>query len=281
MVKNFQSNEGEWKGRKEDLALYEFYKKITGDINATEIILKEHNNGHNLPNEHTEGNNESISECIEPESRHIESEEDKIIRGQSNEEINEPKKVESKGECSKQMNIEYEEERVKEDNNPKEPLHKDNDLISFAFEEQSTPIALVNHTLDKACSSQNSDPITSQKIANVKRQLLIDGETIPTPFKNALFWPKTEKKDNKRRKKEKIPFVATSEQWQQYHLKKEEAKLEKERQKMARAEERLKKKEDRMNLKKINEQKKLEMKANKRKKKGLKLHQIQKNQRNG
>lgn len=66
---------------------------------------------------------------------------------------------------------------------------------------------------------------------------------IPSPFKRALFWPENTEKPGKRRSKEKIPSVVTSKQWQEYHEKKEEAKLQKEKLKLERAEARRLKKE--------------------------------------
>ncbi|KAK5637796.1 hypothetical protein RI129_000024 [Pyrocoelia pectoralis] len=64
--------------------------------------------------------------------------------------------------------------------------------------------------------------------------------SIPTPFKRALFWTPSQdkKKDIKRNAKEKIPAVASSAQWQEYHQKKEAKKqleiLEKEEKKQQR-----------------------------------------------
>ncbi|KAJ3665228.1 hypothetical protein Zmor_000733 [Zophobas morio] len=48
---------------------------------------------------------------------------------------------------------------------------------------------------------------------------------IPSPFKKALFWPqKDELKTTKRIRKLKLPSVATSDQWREYHRKKDEEK---------------------------------------------------------
>jgi len=46
-----------------------------------------------------------------------------------------------------------------------------------------------------------------------------------SPFKNKLFWPKPVEK--RKKSKEKIPTVATSEEWIQYHQKKEKEKFQK------------------------------------------------------
>ncbi|XP_024884618.1 stress response protein NST1-like, partial [Temnothorax curvispinosus] len=53
-------------------------------------------------------------------------------------------------------------------------------------------------------------------------------QNVPVPFQKALFWPlPTEKDDKKRRKKEKIPTVVTSQEWQAYHAAKALEKIKK------------------------------------------------------
>lgn len=47
---------------------------------------------------------------------------------------------------------------------------------------------------------------------------------VPTPFKKALFWPDPKPSTKKRKLKEKIPSVVTSEAWRAYHTKKENEK---------------------------------------------------------
>lgn len=45
-------------------------------------------------------------------------------------------------------------------------------------------------------------------------------ENIPTPFKKALFWPSSENQPtttNNRKQREKLPSVACSSSWQEYH----------------------------------------------------------------
>ncbi|XP_037298030.1 vicilin-like seed storage protein At2g18540 [Manduca sexta] len=66
---------------------------------------------------------------------------------------------------------------------------------------------------------------------------------IPSPFKRALFWP-TPKQNSKGRKKEKVPSVVSSLEWQRYHENKLKKKTELENEKKRRAEERKKKKEE-------------------------------------
>lgn len=49
---------------------------------------------------------------------------------------------------------------------------------------------------------------------------------IPSPFKKSLFWPEPEPTKYKI-KKEKVPSVATSKEWQDYFIKKDKIKAEK------------------------------------------------------
>lgn len=83
-----------------------------------------------------------------------------------------------------------------------------------------------------------------------------DNMVIPSPFKRALFWP-TPKQNSKGRKKEKVPSVVSSLEWQRYHEKKEKTKTELEDQKKRRAEERKKKKEETEKARKLKTDKKL------------------------
>lgn len=80
---------------------------------------------------------------------------------------------------------------------------------------------------------------------------------IPSPFKRAFVWP--EKLSKKKKKNEKIPTVATSDEWQKYHLMKEEEKLQKQRdiekRKMKRQEAQLKKEHEKEKKKVLAEEK--------------------------
>ena len=57
---------------------------------------------------------------------------------------------------------------------------------------------------------------------------------MPSPFKRILFWPSSETTNVKKRRKDKIPSVATSQQWKEYHLKKENEKKKLEIEKLER-----------------------------------------------
>lgn len=81
---------------------------------------------------------------------------------------------------------------------------------------------LTNITLNKEL--QIETPRTPQK----KQEFLAN---IPSPFKSTLFWPKQNVSEKKKRSKDIIPSVATSEQWKAYHMKKKTAKEEKEKEK--------------------------------------------------
>lgn len=71
--------------------------------------------------------------------------------------------------------------------------------------------------IDMSNKTNNSIPSTSKDI--------------PSPFKGALFWPKPITKKTVRKIKEKIPSVATSDQWRDYHQRKELEKQRKEQEK--------------------------------------------------
>lgn len=51
----------------------------------------------------------------------------------------------------------------------------------------------------------------------------------PSPFRTTLFWPKKVEKTKNKRLKEKLPTVATSDDWYNYHTRKEEEKLMKQK----------------------------------------------------
>ncbi|XP_047106666.1 uncharacterized protein LOC124775876 [Schistocerca piceifrons] len=71
-------------------------------------------------------------------------------------------------------------------------------------------------------SMKNSDFPQCASIGNINRK---SGDPlIPSPFKRALFWLQNTEKQGKRRLREKLPSVVTSNQWQEYHHKKEQLK---------------------------------------------------------
>lgn len=49
-------------------------------------------------------------------------------------------------------------------------------------------------------------------------------KNVRTPFKTCLFWSKSQSEEKKRKQKEKLPAVASSEKWKQFQQKKEEMK---------------------------------------------------------
>lgn len=111
---------------------------------------------------------------------------------------------------------------------------------------------------------ENIQHCSSEKIAQntlCQQSDKILNPDLPSPFKNVLFWPEEKKIMNRKRNKEKIPSVVSSQQWQIYHEKKELAKKKLEEEKKKRAEERLRKKEEKEELtreKKMQKQKKKE-----------------------
>ncbi|KAH9632997.1 hypothetical protein HF086_000357 [Spodoptera exigua] len=83
------------------------------------------------------------------------------------------------------------------------------------------------------------DPKTPNKEdqSSTQESCNTDNMVIPSPFKRALFWP-TPKQNSKGRRKEKVPSVVSSLEWQRYHENKEKKKIELEIEKQRRAEER-------------------------------------------
>lgn len=80
-------------------------------------------------------------------------------------------------------------------------------------------------------------------------------DSVPTPFKRALFWPDAkENTEPKKRKKDKVPAVASSQEWQEYHKRKEEIKNKQEKEKNIRKQER-KKKDCKLNTKAVSKTK--------------------------
>nr|CAD7196186.1 unnamed protein product [Timema douglasi] len=69
--------------------------------------------------------------------------------------------------------------------------------------------------------------------------------TIPSPFKRVLFWPEDKETPSSKKKREKVPSVVSSSQWQEYNSKKFEEKKKKEQEK----EERKKKREEKQSQK--------------------------------
>lgn len=99
-------------------------------------------------------------------------------------------------------------------------------------------------TISSVTSDPEVQPSTSGMIPD-------DLTNMPTPFKTSLFWPKPVQNKKPKRAKDKVPSVATSEQWRSYHKKKQEIKENKEREK----EERKRKREE-AKINKENERKK-------------------------
>ena len=98
------------------------------------------------------------------------------------------------------------------------------DVTSKIHLQESTPTKIERPDNEKTL---DGEPSTSRIIIH---QNLI----IPSPFKSSLFWPKLPNNPIKRKLTEKIPSVATSDQWRTYHQKKQEQKAKKEMEKIER-----------------------------------------------
>ncbi|CAH2005360.1 unnamed protein product [Acanthoscelides obtectus] len=66
----------------------------------------------------------------------------------------------------------------------------------------------------------------SEKELSPLQQNVLD-ESIPTPFKQTLFWPTPKENIAKHKLMNKVPAVATSSQWQQYYQKKKKKRKNK------------------------------------------------------
>lgn len=103
-------------------------------------------------------------------------------------------------------------------------------------------------------ASKESPPSDAKKVIS---------PNIPSPFKKALFWPSNIKNIKKRKAKEKVPTVYTSDKWQEYYIKKEAKKQKIEDEKELKKAERLKNKllkEEELKIKKQIKKEKIEKK---------------------
>jgi hypothetical protein len=101
-----------------------------------------------------------------------------------------------------------------------------------------------NRSVDEV---ENNNPIgektpdpaaKSGEIVLNKTPVKIGNQIVPSPFKRALFWPQPIQTATKTKKKEKIPSVVTSKNWQQYYENKENLKKEQKEMTKKRLEER-------------------------------------------
>ncbi|KAK5644648.1 hypothetical protein RI129_005948 [Pyrocoelia pectoralis] len=82
---------------------------------------------------------------------------------------------------------------------------------------------VVSDELLETNSTSVESILQDQQTKESKYAKILPGVLIPTPFKNALFWPEpieTKKKLVKRQIK--VPAVGTSDAWKEYYQKKEE-----------------------------------------------------------
>ncbi|KAJ8947825.1 hypothetical protein NQ318_009969 [Aromia moschata] len=118
---------------------------------------------------------------------------------------------------------------------------------------------------EKKIEKENITPITPAKKITVLSNTLLNppnketlenntiiDPSIPSPFKSCLFWPKPKPSKPNKRSREKIPTVATSDQWREYHKRKQEAKAKTEKEK----EERKRKREENRILREESKKKK-------------------------
>ncbi|CAG9829439.1 unnamed protein product [Diabrotica balteata] len=141
----------------------------------------------------------------------------------------------------------------KENNKQKKQLEEiANNSVDEIYDVTTTPDSTLY--FEGPASSRDIDPPSILEIENpsVTTQAPspnVSNVIIPSSFKRVFYWPQPKLPKGKNRKREKIPPVTSSRQWNEYHEKKEKAKVEHEEIKQKRARERLAKKEERELLK--------------------------------
>lgn len=123
-------------------------------------------------------------------------------------------------------------------------------------DEEPTQLETVSDVMESGSEDQRqfhgdiSIASTSHELQTPPRKIVPESVTsqcvhyppnVPSPFKRALFWPQPPV-TTKKHKKEKIPSVDTSADWQKYHEKKEKVKKQKLEEKEQRARVRVEKK---------------------------------------
>ncbi|KAF2887298.1 hypothetical protein ILUMI_18875 [Ignelater luminosus] len=126
-------------------------------------------------------------------------------------------------------------------NQPDEYINVQNEINHNLDETQSPDTDVRVKSIDKIIAEQSTPPVTpgpSNKVVGVQDIVVKPAEKPPetntsssvnSPFKSALFRPRQITPETRRRTKDKIPSVATSEQWWKYHQKKQEDKERKEK----------------------------------------------------
>lgn len=109
----------------------------------------------------------------------------------------------------------------------KESENKENKKTDIVREERDK---MIDKNLE--INKENEAPVESV-ISENSQNTPISHLRVPSPFKKCLFWPEASASTTKRKSKEKVPTVATSEQWKQYHIMKEEEKKKKKLKKKA------------------------------------------------
>lgn len=106
--------------------------------------------------------------------------------------------------------------------------------------EENIPLEIIDSTPQNPNGISNeTTPPTTTDDNNENEVKVLKPVNIPTPFKKALFWPDESSVSKvRKRKKEKIPAVTTSDQWKAYYTKKEEEKKQQEQLKESRKKQR-------------------------------------------
>lgn len=228
-LETFKNSGDEWSGEPSDESLFSVWKNMSKDSNIsnTENSSDSHIRGVNKHNDVVEDiSEERVAESIEEEV----NVQDVITLGDDT--------VESEDNLADFI-TENNVEKLNETGEVADVVIEDEDVVNLILSEAGIPITEILKTNEnipvvitnyennvhpeEPCQSTSG---TSANVDSVNNTTPSKGTNpnIPSPFKKALFWP--EIKDNKKKIKEKIPSVATSEKWRLHHQKKLQAKLE-------------------------------------------------------
>lgn len=114
-------------------------------------------------------------------------------------------------------------------------------ILATVTEDTASCSATVPATVTMGTASVSTADIPSAVPSTSTIEPVSRANPMPSPFKRVLFWPSQTAKVKKGKAREKIPSVASSDEWTTYFTKKEQAKQELQRQKEERAAERIRK----------------------------------------
>lgn len=156
--------------------------------------------------------------------------------------------------CKSGVNTIFGKDQSIQSSPPTEPYH----LTCEAGANALTDIVVHSTPVKETQSKETPTPL------NININITTTNNSdIPSPFKRALFYPGEKDQEVKKRKREKVPSVITSDSWQEYNRKKILQKEQKENEKLERKIKRIEKieakktaEDDKIKKRKINKQSK-------------------------